>query len=54
MAKKFNLDDIIKNHCETKIVLTEIYKALKKQNEDNKKLMKKIKPLIEESEIRYL
>ena len=54
MAKKFNLDDGIKYHCNTKNVLGEIYKKLQKDIEANEKLMKKIKPLIEESEIKYL
>jgi flavodoxin len=54
MAKKFNLDDVIKYHCNTKNVLTEIYKTLQKDIEAKEKLMKKIKPLIEESEIKYL
>jgi len=54
MAKKFNLDDVIKYHCTTKNVLVEIYKTLQKDKDEKEKLMKKIKPLIEESEIKYL
>ena len=49
-----NLDDVIKYHCNTKNVLTEIFKTLQKDIEAKEKLMKKIKPLIEESEIKYL
>ena len=54
MAKKFNLDEIIKYHCTTKNVLVEIYKSLKKDIAAKEKLMKKIKPLIEDTEIKYL
>jgi hypothetical protein len=38
MAKKFNLDDVIKYHCNTKNVLTEIYKTLQKDIEAKIKL----------------
>ena len=51
--KQFNLDDIIKYHCTSKKTLVKIYKMLEKQNQENEKLMKKILPLIEKSEIKY-
>jgi len=49
-----NLDDVIKYHCQTKKVLTEIYNQCKKDISEKEQLMKKIKPLIEKSEIQNI
>tara|TARA_R100001460_G_scaffold94754_1_gene136818 strand:+ start:730 stop:891 length:162 start_codon:yes stop_codon:yes gene_type:complete len=52
--KKMNIDEVIKYHCQTKKVLTDIYNHLKKEIEYKEQLMKKIKPLIEHSEIKNI
>ena len=39
--KKMNIDEVIKYHCQTKKVLTDIYNHLKKEIEYKEQLMKK-------------
>jgi len=54
MAYKLNVRDILSNHTQYKSGLLKTYKYLESQNENNLKLMKIIKPMLEKSDIEEI
>ena len=55
MAKKIkDIRELLHNHTRYKCCLLDEYKYLAKQNEQNKERMKKIKPLLELVDVKYI
>ena len=54
MAYKLNIRDVLLAHSQYKSGLLKTYKYLESQNENNLKLMKIIKPMLEKSDVEEL
>ena len=54
MARKFNVTQTLRSYTQFKCCLLDEYKYLAKQIEDNRDRMKKIKPLLEKSDIERI
>ena len=54
MAKIFNTEKVLSTLTQQKCCLLDEYKHLAKQIEQNRERMRKIKPLLEMSDIKYV
>ena len=54
MAKRLNIVEVLRNHTQYKSGLLKTYKYLESQNENNIKLMKIIKPMLEKADVEEI